>query len=264
MNTSISSYYQPPGSQANSSTGEYYAEELSALPYWPLAKCMANSIPFPLAVAIAGVIRLRGLANWPLQPSYAKGPPGSARTVDAGQVPRKTAKSWAPLMEQLTALGFRPLIYAMTDVIGAYESASTILLDTSGTTLVVLEWIRMPGAKGVDEQTPFEFQSVSKADPQISTVIVKKEFIVLADALIPDYMLAKVIGDQMPVAEAYRLHQERIRLESPLAMTPESALKEHRERSRRFFDCMLQRKIIRKLTPAEIAAVRMKRIPLTA
>jgi hypothetical protein len=240
---------------------DYYAEEITAMPFRPMMKLFSQMIPFPLAVGLAGFFLLRGLLRWPLKASYAGGPPGTGRTVSPEQVPRRPAEKWAPFFAQMKELGLRPIMYRVSDIIGAKEGATAMLLDPAGTTILTVEWMRMMGANGIEEQVTYEFNSYSQRDPEILTGAAAKEHLVLVDAIMPSFVDGVFLPIDSRVADIYRQHLERIRGKSPFAFTAESALTEHLSRSQRRFDDCVQRGILRKLDAAEIAAVRQKHLP---
>ena len=239
----------------------YYAEELTAVPFKSLRRVLAMSVPGPLAFGLAAFFRLRGLLRWPLPPTYAMGDLGSERVVAWESLPARALSRWAPLIEQFRDLHFQPLKYSLGNVIGTKEQVAAVFLDAAGSTLVTLEWIRLPGADGIEERTPLEFNSYADVDPEFMTGVVDEPTLALADVLRIAFVDAVLLSDRLTVAEAYRRHLW-IQGRTVFHLTPEAALREHERRKARRFAWTVKTGLLRPLTAAEAARVRELRSPL--
>jgi len=233
----------------------YYTEEITAVPFGVLRKGLSVVLPSPVAFVIAAVFRLRGLLGMPLKPSYAVGELGSERDVSYDEMPTHAISKWAPILEELRDLGFTPLKYTMPDIIGQKEQAAAYFLDNAGSTIATLEWMRMRGAEGIEEKTPFEFNSYARDDPEVMTGSVTKEDMALADMLKLDFVDLQVLPNTLRPTEVYQRHLQRIQGRSFYEMTPEAALQENKARARRRFEWVADQGLLRPLSPAEVARV---------
>lgn len=238
----------------------YYAEEITAIPYRTLRKGLSAKVPAPLAFALAGFFRLRGILRWPLRPAYAVGGPGSGRDVVRDALPPHALSRWAPIIEQLGDLGFSPLKYSIADVIGEKQQATAFFLDAPGSTIATVEWIRMRGGEGIDEKAPLEFNSYADDDPEIMTASVVEEDIAFSDLLNLEFVDVLVLPNHLRLKEIYHRHLARATGRSFYRMHPETALKEHRTRNERRFRWALQQGLLRPLTSEEVSQVRERRL----
>ena len=234
----------------------YYTDEITAVPFGLLTKSLSSVLPSPAALVVAAALRIRGLMGWPLKPTYAVGELGSERNVAYDAIPPRALSRWAPILEELRDLGFAPLKYSLPDMIGEKEQAAAYFLDETGSTIATLEWMRMRGAEGIEEKTPFEFNSYAKDDPEIMTGSVAKEDMVLSDLLQLDFVDLLVLPNHHRPSEIYQRHLERTRGRSFYQMTPEAAVEENRVRTKRRFEWVLNQSLLRPLSPAEVARVR--------
>jgi hypothetical protein len=235
---------------------QYFAEEITAVPFEILARSLCNVAPAAFAYPLAAFFRLRGMVSWPLRPMYAVGELGSERIVDPTELPTRALSRWAPLIKQLDDLGFIPLKYAIADMIGEKEHVAAVFLDALGTTMVTLEWLRMRGADGLEEKSPFEFNSYGDEDPEIMTGAMNKEDLILADMLTLDFVDAELLSNEMSLRQVYYRHKERIRSRTFYQMTTEAALKEHETRTVRRFTWAVERGLLRSLSQREIERLR--------
>lgn len=235
---------------------QYYAEEITAVPFGTMRKSLATAVPDPVAFVLAGFFRMRGLLGWPMKPTYAVGGVGSEQVVEPDALPPRAISRWAPIIEQLRDLGFSPIKYSIADVIGQKQQASILFLDEPGRTIATLEWIRMPGGEGIAEKAPLEFNSYAKDDPEIMTGFVPKEDLALAGMLTLDFVDSSLFPNHLPLADVYHRHLARIEGRLFHQMSPEEALPEHRKRSERRFNWALEQGLLRPLAPAEISRLR--------
>lgn len=238
----------------------YYTEEITAVPFRTMKRCLSATVPGPVALALAGFFRLRGILRWPLKPMYASGGPGSGQDVTRDDLPPRALSRWAPIIEQLSDLGFSPLRYTIGDVIGQKQQAVALLLDGPGSTIATLEWIRMRGGQGIEEKTPLELNSYDRDDPEIMTACLTKEDLVLVDLLQLDFVDVLALPNDLRLKEIYRRHLARTEGRSFCRMSPEAALKEHKTRSERRFRWALEQGFLRPLTASEVARVRELRL----
>ena len=233
----------------------YYTEEITAVPFGVMRKGLSAVAPAPIAFVFAAVFRIRGLLGMPLKPSYAVGELGSERDVSYDELPTHAVSKWAPILEELRDLGFAPLKYTLPDIIGEKEQAAACFLDNAGSTIATLEWMRMRGAQGIEEKTPFEFNSYAREDPEVMTGSVTKEDMALADMLKLDFVDLEVMPSTLRPTEVYQRHLDRIKGRSFYEMTSEAAIQENRARTKRRFEWVVDQGLLRPLSPAEVARV---------
>jgi hypothetical protein len=240
---------------------QYYAEEITAVPFKVLAQSLSSVAPAVVAYPLAAFFRLRGMMNWPLQPMYATGELGSERIVERNELPARALSRLAFLFQQVDALGFVALKYAIADIIGEKEHVAAVFLDPAQMTLATLEWLRMRGANGLEEKTPYEFNSYGDQDPEIMTGAMNKEDLVLADMLTLSFVDTELQSNEVPFEQVYQRHQVRIRSRNFYQMTPEAARQEHEKRTARRFAWALEEGLMRPLRPREIERLRSKQFP---
>ncbi len=233
----------------------YYAEEITAVPFGLLKKSLSVVLPGPAAFVVAAAFRLRGRLGMPLKPTYATGELGSEQNVSYDALPPRALSRWAPILEEFRDLGFVPLSYSLPDMIGEKEQAAAHFLDATGSTIATLEWMRMRGAKGIEERAPFEFNSYAKDDPEVMTGAAAKEDMVLADLLRLDFVDLQILPNHIRPTEIYRRHLERTHGRPFYQMSPEVAIEENRVRAKRRFQWLLDQGLLRPLRPAEVARV---------
>jgi hypothetical protein len=240
---------------------QYFAEEITAVPFKILARSLASAAPAAVAYPLAAFFRLRGMINWPLQPMYAVGELGSERLVERNELPPRALSRLAPLFKQLDELGFLPLKYAIGDIIGEKQHIAAVFLDPSQMTLATLEWLRMRGAEGLEEKTPYEFNSYADRDPEIMTGAMNKEDLVLADMLTLEFVETELLSNEIPLDQVYQRHQVRIRSRTFYRMTPEAALREHEQRTARRFSWAVEQGLMRPLSERETERLSGKHFP---
>ncbi len=238
----------------------YYTEEITAVPYRTMKKCLSATVPSTVASVLAAFFRVRGILRWPLQPKYASGGPGSGRDAPREDLPSRALSRWAPILEQLGDLGFSPLKYSIGDVIGEKQQGMVLLLDSPGSTIATLEWIRMRGGQGIEEKAPLEFNSYAADDPEIMTASMAKEDLVLSELLKLDFVDTLLLPNHIRLKEVYHRHLVRTEGRMFYRMTPQAALKEHQTRSERRFRWALEQRLLRRLTSSEVDRVRMLRL----
>lgn len=238
------------------SPGAYFTEEVTAVPFGVLARALSGTIPAPLAYAIAALFRIRGLLRWPLRPTHAVGGPHSGRDVPRQSLPLAAQTRWAAILQRLEELGFRPLKFTIADIIGPKEHVAGVFLDAPGTTLLTLEWMRMPGAGGMEEASPYEFNSYADDDPEIMTGAVRPQDLPLADMLQLDFVDLEVHSNELAVGQVYQRHLARIEGRKFCPMSPEEALREHERRKERRFRWVLDRGLMRRLSDREVETLR--------
>jgi hypothetical protein len=224
----------------------YYAEEMTAIPFGLLKRMFAQFLPRPVAWGLAAYFRMRGLLRWTPRPTYGIGGVGSAREVPKDQLPSSAISMWAPILEQLTDLGFRHLSYRVGDDIGKKESACAMLLDPTQSVFAIVEWVCV---EGVDDQCPIEFDSYFEDDPDVMTGAMPEQNLALADAFDLDFV------DTIRIERLYKRHLRRIGQRRPLCFAAETAVAENDDRSRRRFDAMVKKRMLRELKPREIERI---------
>jgi hypothetical protein len=238
----------------------YYAEEITAVPFRTLKRCLSGLMPGPLAFAMAAFLRMRGRLNWPLKPMAAVGEIGSEKEVAREALPPEAISRWAPIVEQLGDLGFSPIRYWIADTIGEKQQVIALFLDSIGGTIATLEWNRMRGAEGIEEKTPLEFNSYADEDPEFMTGAITNEDLALADMLSLDFVDPLLLPNHLPLKEVYHRHLSRTDGKPIYLMGPEAALLEHRKRSERRFEWAMQQGLVRCLTSDEVSRVSERRL----
>lgn len=240
---------------------EYYGEVLDSIPFSLSVNLMKQMLPAPLAYGIAGYFRLRHYLGIPTKPKYGFGPLGTSTVLPADQMPPRPMSRWAAKLEKLSDLGFRRIAFSVPDLIGAKESATALLLDESGSTFAVLEWMRMEGANGIEEQVPVEFDSYLMNGSEVMTGLVREEHLAIAGAFKMDFVDQLFLADDMSLKRGYESHLERIKKLQPMHFTPVNAKSEHEQHSLRRFNYLEELGILRKLTDREVAYVKQQRMP---
>lgn len=232
---------------------KYYAEEMTAIPFGLMKRMFAQFLPGPLAWGLAAYFRMRGLLGWTPKPTYGIGGVGSARDVAKNQLPSPAVAMWAPILEQLSDIGFQLLGFRIGDNIGKKQSASALLLDQTQCVFAIVEWVRVEGA---DDQCPVEFDSYFDDDPDVMTGATPEQNLALADAFDLDFVDTLFVADTIRIQRLYDRHLQRFGPRRPLCFAAETAIAEHDDRSRRRFDAMVKKKMLRELKPREIERIR--------
>lgn len=236
---------------------EYYAEELTSVPFKIQARLFLNSLPGWMAYPMAAYFRGRGILRWPLTPTHAVGGVGSGRTVQESELPPRATSRWAPLVEQFVDLGFRHLKYSMDEVIGGKEHAAVTFLSGDGSIVATVEWICLLGDTEQD-RTTYELNSYADHDPEFMTAAMHPDDLVLAEMLTLDFVESKSHSMRLPVRRVVESHQARIQGRSVFHMTPEAALAEHARRAARRFQWALETGLLRRLRPREVTALKRR------
>jgi hypothetical protein len=181
---------------------------------------------------------------------------GSATQVDPSALPAPAIARWAPILEQLRDLGFQPLKCETADTVGAKLQCSTVLLDPPGETLAILEWIRMPAANGMEENTPLELNSYCDGEPDIVTGVVRKIDVAMSEMLNIDSVDLISLENNRPLAEHYATHQQRCVGKKLVRLTEENALRVVSERAQRRQQEVMDWGFLRELKPEEIERLR--------
>ncbi|MGI9471505.1 MAG: hypothetical protein ACR2NZ_08240 [Rubripirellula sp.] len=243
-------------------SSEYYGEVLDSIPFSMTVDLMKRMLPSPLAYGIAGYFRLKYWIGLPSKPRYAFGPVSASQATEKEQMPARAMSRWAGKIERLRDLGFHECAFAVPDLIGAKESAGALLLDDQGSTFAVLEYHRMQGANGVEEQTVLEFNSYLANGSEFMTAMVAEEHLVLADAFPIDFVDQDFLADSVSIRKGYEHHLERMRQFQPMTFRSEEASVEQRKHNQKRFDALLAMGVIRKLSPREIDHVRQQKLPI--
>ncbi len=243
------------------SSQKYYAEVLDAVPFSMTVDLMKRMLPSPLAYALAGWFRLRRLVGIPTKPRYGFGPVGSSTDLPRSQMPSRPMSRWAAKLERLADLGFRPVAFAVPDLIGAKEAASALFLDEAGTTFAVLEWQRLVGANGIQEVTPVEFDSYLADKSEVMTGLTAQEHLLFADAFKIDFVDQLFLADKISLKRGYEKHLQRIKDRQPIPCSLAAARDEHDRHSQLRFEAIMKLGLIRELSDREIAYVKQQKLP---
>lgn len=246
--------------QGKGSSKGYYCENLTAIPLSVLARGFAQSLPSPMAYCLATWFRVRGLLRWYHRPLYAMGEAAEARTVTAEAVMPLASSKLAPYLEQLSDLEFNVIAHRLPDIIGAREQCVLLLLHANGTIVATLEWMRMPGADGPQQEVVLELNSYGNSDPEILTGCTNPAHLVFAEMLKLSFVDSSFTSNQKPIRTLLQTHQRRVGSRQMHRMNCESAQAEHLKRAKRRFDSLCKAGLIRKLSSREVTAVRSLRL----
>jgi len=239
---------------------EYYAEELTGLPFTALRKALGAHMPMLLAIPFAGFFRLRGLLNMPMNATSAMGPIGTGRDIEIDDLPLTASKVLLPRIEKLSETGFSIIGCQHDHFIGAKVQYSVLMLDVEETTIATLMWLKQPGPDGLPAtEIAGEFNSFVQDGPELLTVITNPDYIAFAPYLMPDFVDAVCLSRELDIEDVFDTHVDRLEGKQVLKITHETARTFHRDCAERRFQNIRDRGIMRKLKPAEI--VRIKRRP---
>lgn len=240
---------------------DYYAEVLENLPLAKTVELFSRHLPRWMAYWLAIWFRIRYYVGRPVMPRYAFRLHERLVRMQREDMPARALSRWAPRFEQLRDLGFQELACSNGDVVGAKESAAVIFLDAPGSTIAILEWLRMEGGEGVEEQMTLEFQSYTREGGQWVTGIIAEVHIMLADALVPNYIDAAFFGDRLSAERCYERHQQRLDVGSALQFSTTSAIQHYEQQRLRLFEHVRNAGLLRKLSPRELDRVRRCSLP---
>ena len=233
-------------------SGEYFTEDPTILGFHKLYKMMNRELPRPVAFIVASILRVRGFAGWPLQAMDAFGPVGSDASITFDQIPAPAMAAWAPVIEQLRDLKFEPIQFAIANVIGRKRKMESLWIDVAGTTLATLEWTRMPGAHGIEENVHVELNSYGSDDPEITTMWLSPKHLLEFDLFDLPFVEIQSVSNRKPLRIAFEMHLDRIVGRDFQLLTNENDVAEHLLRSKRRFDALLKQGLLRRISPQEI------------
>ena len=239
---------------------EYYAEDLTRIPFIGLYRLMSPVTSPLVAVPLAALFRLRAGLNMPLQVQYGIGPAGSDQTVNCEALPEIARATILGLVSELEEIGFSVLKYGRGNVIGAKRQYSVIMLDTDQYAIVHIEWMQIPGAQGPATELSIEWNSLTGEDPEIMTCRVNPSHVGIAPFIMPDFVDWQCYGHDVSLEDVYDLHLDRAEVRNPIRFTPESALSFHLECSRRRFQAVVRKGLLRRLSPGEVARIRNQKL----
>jgi len=235
----------------------YYAEDFSVFPRRTMQKLFSPILPWPFDFGLACFFRARYYLGMPLGVTYAVGPWNTGRVVEFEELPSAAISKWAPYLERLRDLGYKPVTFVIPNMIGAKEHAVVFLLDSTGRTVALLEWLRMVGGSGIEEMVSLELDSYRDPASDILTGGVAKVGLPLSDEITMEGVDAEYFAiEDTAVEKLDHRHQQRIAGLDVFQMTPEIAIKESKVRSKERFEAMVKRGILRPLTPEEVVQVR--------
>ncbi|TWU04017.1 hypothetical protein [Neorhodopirellula pilleata] len=259
----------------------YYGECLDAVPFGSMVNFLSQQLPRPIAWTFVACWRVKSFFGGGILPNSGFGPVGSSTVLARADMPARPMSRWAARLEDLSDLGFTPLRFSVGDHIGAKESASVLLFDGDGTTFALLEWFQMPGTSGIEERNLLELNSLV-ADPsgvagscgagnvspyqdftEVMTAVTPRENLPLADIFAPQFVDAAFLADSIPVKRVVKQHLHRLEGRQLETVRRENALKRYDALSQGRFDWMMDRGLIRKLTPKEVEKIRQIHLPQT-
>ncbi len=240
----------------------YYTEVLDNLPFANAVDLYSRSGPRWFAYYLATWFQVRRLFGRPVLPRFAFRLHDRLDSVPRTDVPARALSRWTARIEQLHDIGFQELAYAVADIIGAKQSAVALFVDNDSNTIAVLEWIRMEGGQGIEEQVTLEFQSHVTGDRQIVTGLIAKEHLIFSDAVVPDYIDATFFPDTRPARYCYDQHQARLNLESVIPISLGTEIERYEETSLRMFNHFCQAGYIREISPRELQHVKTLSLPV--
>lgn len=229
----------------------YYTENLAKIRYKHLKQALAPTAG-PLAGLMAGGLRLAFMAGVRLPAAHGDGFPGSERTIDPAELPSAAVAKWAPILEQLRDLGFEPLRTCQDQTVGAKLHFGTTLYNPTGNAVAILEWTRMAGAGGFEENTPLELNAYIDGGPDIVTGVVRRQDIAMADLVQIESAEIVSFDNRRPLGELYAQHRERCAGKDVIAVGEENVEALVDARARQRFDELLQSGLLRELSPDEV------------
>lgn len=240
-------------------TQQYFTEELTAMKYGTVVRGLTGSgAPALVSHFLAITCSVRRVCRWPFKATYGlpqptAGPGGSlARArVEEHEVPGRARAKWAPMLEQLYDLRFEVLYYSLANAIGYRHQATVALIDRMRSTVALVEWNRLPGANGVEENVSVEFDSYGDRDPEVMTASCNPEHMGFSEAFQLDFVNMEFLSNKFGLQHAYSTHTGRIKHGSFFQMTPEAAVEEHERRTQRRFEAMIELGLLRPLKIAE-------------
>ncbi len=235
---------------------QYYAEDTSAVPFRLLCVALKPMMPWPAAWLVAVLIRLGGKLGFRLPLTYGVGYPDTETEIDPQELPPGAISLWAPILEQLRDLGFQPLKCERMATVGTKLHCSTVLLNQPGNTTAILEWTRMMGAKGIEENTPLEFNSYVDDAPDVVTGVVRKVDVPMSEMLQLESVEMISLENNRPLAESYQQHRQRCEGRHVLRLSEENALQVVRDRGQQRFEALLESGILCELSSAEVDRLR--------
>lgn len=275
----------------------YYGECIHAVPFHLMVDFLSQDLPRSIAWMVTASIRAKEWLGLGDLPASCSGPVGSDTRLPREQMPGRPMSRWSARLEVLGDLGFQPLAFAVGDHVGAKESASILLLDDganndganndganndgannddansgeagSGSVFALLEWFRMPGASGIEEQNLLELNSLitcSGGDSpyaeftELMTMVTPRKTLALSSVFIPKFVDASVLADSVSVKKAVQQHRKRCKNREIERIERERAIARYDSLSQGRFDWMLGQGLIRELKPTEVEKISLNRL----
>lgn len=234
-------------------TGEYYVDSFDNLPFAKTVDLFSNQLPRWSAFMLAAEYRLRYWLGFAPKPEYATRWCDTFVSEPREDLPARALSRWAPYLEELRDLGFTEIARLNSDTIGAKAESLIILLDETGTTLVLLTWMRMSAKGGyTEEQTSISFVSYYPDGRELMTGAIPRAQLTLVDVLTPDYVDAQFLGIPIKIANLFQQHKERQEQNDVLQFTPEGILAHYQNQALRFFKYECEAGYLRILAPHEV------------
>ncbi|MFT5326167.1 MAG: hypothetical protein ACI8P0_004041 [Planctomycetaceae bacterium] len=234
-------------------TGEFYVDSFDSLPFGKTVDLFSNQLPRWSAFVLAAWYRLRYWLGCPPKPEYATRWCDTFVSQPREDLPARALSRWAPYIEELRDLGFTEIAWSNSDTIGAKAEALIILLDETGTTLVLLLWMRMSSKGGyLEEQTSISLVSYYPDGRELMTGAIPRAQLTLVDTLTPDYVDARFLGIPIAIANLIQQHTERQEQNDILQFTPEGILAHYQKQVLRFFKHECEAGFLRPLSPHEV------------
>lgn len=241
---------------------EYYTDVVDNLPFSTTVQLYARHLPAWFAFCLAVWFRLRKWIGRSPKPTYGQAGPAQLVLQPTQQMPAPAQSRWARHFEILGDLGFRTLGCINNDTIGAKQESLTFLLHESGSTLVLLLWMRQgDGGSYAEEQTQIEFKSYNVDDTEIATLTLANKYMALAGIFNPDFIDMEVLSDRTPLDRVWKTHCDRPGMDAVIRMSHETAMRQYDEGRHRLFDYFIESGYLRQLTPHEVQHVSTLSLP---
>lgn len=240
--------YQAPESLAGD---DYFADDITQLPFAGLYRAISSEVPFFLALPAAAGMRLRGYLKMPLAADNARGPVGTGRLVPPDAVPDMARRVLQPRADELSDFGFSMLAWERDNVIGNKEQFSVQMLDAAEQALATLEWFRVQAPHATIRELSVEFNSFGREDPEILTGRVRQSHVALARHIIPDFVDGRFFADSMSLEDVFDRHVDRIEQRSVERISPETALERLRTSAGRRFAFVRKIGLLRRISDSE-------------
>lgn len=232
---------------------KYFIEDLDRIPISAMTGVFkANGVPGWLAVLILSMQRIKARLGFPALAQYGTAKSREVQPVDRSEMPEQAIVAWSPYLEQFQDAGFRRVGWLRAKTIGDKEEARAIFINDQGNTLGMLEWLRI----STIQQVHYSMNSIGTDESEIISAVIKDHNPLLEPYIVPPYVAFMHVTSTVNVKGTYAMHQQRIANYSLNPLRNDNWAILYQSQSDRLFDFLRKKKILRELTPREIARLR--------